>query len=82
MGNSFAPKISAADSVESEGNAESGLPFAERLTCSIADACIATGLGKTKLYELIAQHAITTKTVGRRRLVLVDSLREFMVSRD
>jgi hypothetical protein len=31
----------------------STMPFAQRLTCTIDDACEVTGLGRTKLYELI-----------------------------
>jgi excisionase family DNA binding protein len=62
-----------------DGHGEAKLPFQERLTCSIAEACSATGLGKTKLYELIGQHAIATTTVGRRRLVQVESLRAFLL---
>jgi|HubBroStandDraft_2_1064218.scaffolds.fasta_scaffold1362361_1 hypothetical protein len=27
------------------------IPFAQRLTCTIADACEVTGLGRTKIYE-------------------------------
>jgi excisionase family DNA binding protein len=50
------------------------LPFRERLTCTIAEACEATGLGRTKLYELIGQGCLETTTIGRRRLVLVRSL--------
>jgi excisionase family DNA binding protein len=50
------------------------LPFAQRLTCTIAEACEVTGLGRTKLYELIGQGQVTTTTVGRRRLVTVQSL--------
>jgi intracellular multiplication protein IcmO len=33
-----------------------------------------TGLGRTKLYELIGEGAVRTTTIGRRRLVLVSSL--------
>jgi excisionase family DNA binding protein len=51
------------------------IPFVERLTCTIAEACAATGLGRTKLYELIGAGCLATTTVGRRRLVLVRSLR-------
>lgn len=51
------------------------IPFAQRLTCTIAEACQATGLGRTKLYELIGHGHLDTTTVGRRRLVLVSSLR-------
>jgi excisionase family DNA binding protein len=50
------------------------IPFVQRLTCTIAQACEVTGLGRTKLYELIGHGQITTTTIGRRRLVLVRSL--------
>ena len=51
------------------------IPFAQRLTCTIAEACEATGLGRTKLYELIGEGHLETTTVGRRRLVSIRSLR-------
>jgi len=50
------------------------IPFAQRLTCTIAQACEVTGLGRTTLYELIGEGQVSTTTVGRRRLVLVQSL--------
>jgi len=50
------------------------IPFVERPTCTIAEACEATGLGRSKLYELIGEGQIDTTTVGRRRLVRVPSL--------
>lgn len=50
------------------------IPFADRLACTIAEACDATGLGRTKLYELMGDGHIETTTIGRRRLVLVQSL--------
>jgi excisionase family DNA binding protein len=50
------------------------IPFAQRLSCTIAEACEVTGLGRTKLYELIGEGHLATTTVGRRRLVLVRSL--------
>jgi excisionase family DNA binding protein len=52
----------------------SRLPFAQRLTCTIAEACEVTGLGRTKIYELIGEGRVSTTTVGRRRLVIVQSL--------
>ncbi len=58
------------------------IPFAERLTCTIADACRATGLGRTKLYELIGEGHLDTTTIGRRRLVLVRSLRTLLLECD
>jgi len=50
------------------------IPFGQRLTCTIDEACQATGLGRTKLYELIGAGYLKTTTIGRRRLVLVRSL--------
>jgi excisionase family DNA binding protein len=50
------------------------LPFAQRLTCTVAEACEVTGLGRTRLYELIGNGRVTTTTVGRRRLIIVQSL--------
>ncbi|MTV16255.1 helix-turn-helix domain-containing protein [Bradyrhizobium elkanii] len=50
------------------------LPFAQRVTCTVAEACEATGLGRTKIYELIGDGRVATTMVGRRRLVIVQSL--------
>lgn len=52
----------------------SSMPFAQRITFTIEDACEVTGLGRTKLYELIGAGRIVTTKVGRRRLVVVRSL--------
>jgi hypothetical protein len=54
------------------------IPFSQRVTCTVPDACAATGLGRTKLYELIGSGAVRTTTIGRRRLVLVSSLLRLM----
>jgi len=62
------------------GHSEKTIPFAQRLTCSVTEACDATGLGRTKLYELMSEGCIATTSVGRRRLVLVESLRALVLS--
>lgn len=54
---------------------ESAIPFAQRLTCTVNEACAATSLGRTKMYELIGDGSIATIVIGRRRLIYVDSLR-------
>ena len=56
------------------------VPFAQKLTCTINEACEATGLGRTKLYELIGDGHLATTTVGRRRLVVVRSLLSLLES--
>jgi excisionase family DNA binding protein len=50
------------------------LPFIERISCTVQEACEATGLGRTKLYALIGTGQLQTTTIGRRRLVMVHSL--------
>jgi excisionase family DNA binding protein len=39
------------------------------LTVTVPTACQVTGLGRTKLYELIASGALKSTTIGTRRLV-------------
>lgn len=48
--------------------------FKDRLTCTVREACSATGLGKTKMHELISGGAVESAKIGRRRLVKVPSL--------
>jgi excisionase family DNA binding protein len=50
------------------------IPFSQRLSCTINEACQATSLGRTKLYELIGAGQLATTIVGRRRLVIVRGL--------
>jgi hypothetical protein len=38
------------------------LPFSERLTCTVEEACEVTGLGRTKIYELIQNGRLNTTT--------------------
>jgi excisionase family DNA binding protein len=46
----------------------------DRLTCTVREACSATGIGKTKMHELISGGALESAKIGRRRLVKVPSL--------
>ena len=50
------------------------IPFCERISCTVVEACSATGLGRTKLYELIKQKRIATTKIGGRTLINVRSL--------
>ena len=50
------------------------LPFGQRLTCSVREACDATGLSRAKMYLLISDGSVSSTTVGRRRLVHIRSL--------
>jgi excisionase family DNA binding protein len=52
----------------------------EPVTISIPAALRASGLGRTKLYELIAKREIASVRVGTRRLVNYASLKAFLNS--
>lgn len=47
----------------------------DALLIGIHDAAKVLGLGRSKLYELIAEGRLETVTIGRRRLVRTDSVR-------
>jgi excisionase family DNA binding protein len=44
------------------------------ISTTVDDACRITGLGRTKVYELIGEGTLKTVTVGRRRLVIFESI--------
>lgn len=44
------------------------------LLCSIPDAATALSISRSKTYELISQGKLLTVTIGRRRLVRLDSV--------
>lgn len=54
------------------------IPFMQRPTCTIREACRAAGMGRTKFYELINGGELKTISIGRRRLVQVPSLLKFL----
>lgn len=47
----------------------------EPVTVTVEGAKRATGLGTTKLYELISEGRLKTVKIGRRTLVTVDSIK-------
>lgn len=44
------------------------------LLCSIPDAAHTLSISRSKTYELISQGVLLTVTIGRRRLVRLDSV--------
>lgn len=47
----------------------------EPLLLSIAEAARSLGVGRSKAYELIGDGQLETVTIGRRRLVKMESLK-------
>lgn len=50
----------------------------EPLTTTVSGARQATGLGQTKIYELINSGQLETVKIGRRRLIKMDSIRALL----
>lgn len=50
----------------------------EPLTVRVREACRITGIGRSKLYELIASGEIETIKVGSMTLIPMPSLRRFL----
>jgi excisionase family DNA binding protein len=48
------------------------------VSTTIDDTCHITGLGRTKIYELIGDGKLKTVAIGRRRLVLYSSIEELI----
>ena len=66
--------------LNSETASHHTIPFAQRPTCTISEACEAIGLGRSKLYELIGDGQLETARIGRRRLPCADSIRRSVVA--
>lgn len=49
----------------------------DRLLLSISETCHLLGLGKSTVYELIGSGQLTTKSVGRRRMIHRKDLEAF-----
>lgn len=54
-------------------------PIADRvISAPINEFCLLSGLGRTKVYELLDAGELRSIHVGKRRLVLIDSYRELI----
>jgi hypothetical protein len=54
------------------------MPFADRRTCTIKQAMQASGLGHSKLYELLKDKRLASTKVDGRRLIIVESLLQLL----
>jgi excisionase family DNA binding protein len=54
------------------------IPFSERISCTVDEACQASGLGRTKLYEALAEGRLASTKIDNRRLIIVASLLEML----
>lgn len=49
-----------------------------QFSMSLDQAAIATGIGKTKLYEAINQGRLVAKKFGKKTIILQDDLKSFL----
>ena len=49
-----------------------------RITLSVDEAMVALSIGRTMLYSLLADGSIASIKVGKKRLVLVSSIHEWL----
>jgi excisionase family DNA binding protein len=54
------------------------IPFYDRLTCTVEEAIKGTGIGKTRLYELMNAGSLSSKKLGRARLIHMWSLKRLL----
>jgi excisionase family DNA binding protein len=54
------------------------VPMNERLNVSLAEACQLVGIGRTRLYEYINDGELRTVRIGKRRLVPMDAIHDFV----
>lgn len=52
--------------------------MADKLAYSVTEACIAIGIGRTRLYEEIKAGRIPVRKIGKRTLIPVDGLAAFL----
>jgi len=50
------------------------------IAATINRACELSGLGRSTIYELVKSGRLKSSTIGKRRLILVDSLREVLAN--
>ena len=54
-------------------------PIADRIiSAPINEFCVLSGLGRTKVYELLGAGKLKSVHIGKRRLVLLDSYRHLI----
>lgn len=49
-----------------------------QLSLSIDEVCVATGLGRTKIYELANSGQLKLRKIGKRTICLKDDLEAFL----
>jgi len=54
------------------------LPQSQQITMSVDETMAALSIGRTMVYELIRNNAIRTIKIGKKRLVIVASIHDYI----
>ena len=54
------------------------MPSTDKISASISEFCALSGLGRTKVYELLGNGSIDSFYCGKRRLIILDSYHRFV----
>lgn len=60
---------------------EDATPLADALSLTIRHACQTTDISKTRMHELIGAGEVKSFLMGRRRYIVVESLRDYIARR-
>ena len=55
--------------------------LAHIITAPVREFCALSGLGRTRVYELIGSGELESITIGKRRLIVLDSYRRLIEQR-
>ena len=52
----------------------------QREGLSVPEACTVAGIGRTKIYQAIAEGSLKVRKYGKRTIILRDDLRQFLAA--
>lgn len=56
--------------------------FLRRLAYTVQEACEISTIGRTRMYQLIAEKRLESRLLGKRRLILADSLHRLIAGEE
>jgi excisionase family DNA binding protein len=63
---------------QSPHDPNTSLPQSQQITMSVDETMAALSIGRTMVYSLIRSHAIRTIKIGKKRLIIVASIHEYI----
>jgi excisionase family DNA binding protein len=63
---------------QSAHDPSTSLPQSQQITMSVDETMAALSIGRTMVYKLIRSHGIRTIKIGKKRLVIVASIHEYI----